>query len=278
MAAPKLDAAVLEAICRALGDTTRGLTGGEIGKLLRQCGIEDPLPGYTKQDRLRAALEARQERDGVANNLLAFVQAAMHPARYAGNSKTFEDRQASVNAALLLAGLRVDDQGCVVAAERARTVREAEQRASLLRAELLRRQVHPDVLKACRPELLEQNYFHAVLEATKSVAEKVRQLSGLTQDSESLIDAAFGLRDHGGQAPNPVLALNTLRSDTEKSEQRGLMLIMKGLFAVFRNPTAHEPKTRWAVEEQEALDVLTLVSVVHRRLDGAVRVPPKSPP
>jgi uncharacterized protein (TIGR02391 family) len=52
-----------------------------------------------------------------------------------------------------------------------------------------------------------------------------------------------------------------------------MMRLMKGTFAIFRNPTAHEPKSRWAVDEQEALDLLTMVSVLHRRLESAVRVP-----
>lgn len=129
------------------------------------------------------------------------------------------------------------------------------------------------MLKACRAELLEENYFHAVLEATKSVAEKVRQLSGLTLDGSELVDEAFGMRDRDRRSRTPILALNTLRSISEQSEQRGMMHMMKGIFAVFRNPTAHELKARWAVDEQEALDLLTMVSVVHRRLEGAVRVP-----
>jgi hypothetical protein len=35
---------------------------------------------------------------------------------------------------------------------------------------LQERQVHGDVLLFCRAELLQDNYFHAVFEATKSVA------------------------------------------------------------------------------------------------------------
>ena len=65
--------------------------------------------------------------------------------------------------------------------------------------------------------------------------------------------------------------LNSLRTMSEESEQRGLMQLMKGFFAVFRNPTAHELKTKWAVTEREALDLLTMVSLLHRRLDGAIR-------
>lgn len=273
MAVPTIDAATLEALCAVLGDTGDGLTGSEIGALLRHCQIADVAPGITKRHRLYEALAARQEHDGVANNVIAFVQAALHPARYVGKSQLFEERQASLNGVLALAGLRVDEEGRVATAQRARTASEAEQRAGRLRAELVRRQVHADVLKACRAELLEENYFHAVLEATKSMAEKVRQLSGLPLDGSELVDEAFGTRDRDRRPRNPILALNTLRSISEQSEQRGMMHLMKGIFAVFRNPTAHELKARWAVDEREALDLLTMVSVVHRRLEGAVRVP-----
>jgi len=43
----------------------------------------------------------------------------------------------------------------------------------------MRRGIAGDVLRFCRPELLEGNYFHAVFEATKSVAQKLRDRTGL---------------------------------------------------------------------------------------------------
>ena len=150
----------------------------------------------------------------------------------------------------------------------ATTISEAVARAGRLRAKLQRREVHAAVLKACRSELLEENYFHAVLEATKSLAERIRSLSGLNADGFDLVNQAFGTLDGA-----PLVAFNSLRSMSEDSEHRGLMQLMKGVFAVFRNPTAHELKTKWAVSEREAFDLLTMVSILHRRLDGAVRVP-----
>ncbi len=63
----------LEAIARAVGDTSEGLTGSEIGRLLRQCGIADPFPSSTKWRRLLAALEQRQARDRSGNNGVAFL-------------------------------------------------------------------------------------------------------------------------------------------------------------------------------------------------------------
>jgi hypothetical protein len=72
------------------------------------------------------------------------------------------------------------EDGKVITAKVAKTVGEAQQRADDLRAELARRDVHPDVLAFCRAELVQQNYFHAVLEAAKSVADKLRNLTDVT--------------------------------------------------------------------------------------------------
>jgi uncharacterized protein (TIGR02391 family) len=44
---------------------------------------------------------------------------------------------------------------------------------------------------------------------------------------------------------------------------------MKGLFSTFRNPAAHAPKVAWATSRSDALDMLTLASMLHRRLDKA---------
>jgi len=46
--------------------------------------------------------------------------------------------------------------------------------------------------------------------------------------------------------------------------------LLKGLFGTFRNTTAHAPKFTWRIKEQDALDILSMVSLVHRRLDNAV--------
>ena len=97
------------------------------------------------------------------------------------------------------------------------------------------------------------------------LADRIRSLSGLTSDGSDLVNQALGTRDGA-----PVLAFNSLRTMSEESEQRGMMQLM-GVFAVFRNPTAHELKTKWAVTEREALDLLTMVSLLHRRRDGAIR-------
>ena len=54
-----------------------------------------------------------------------------------------------------------------------RTLDEATRRADELRTALSVRGVHPDVLRFCRAELVADNYFHAVLEAAKSIFDKL---------------------------------------------------------------------------------------------------------
>jgi uncharacterized protein (TIGR02391 family) len=51
------------------------------------------------------------------------------------------------------------------------------------------------------------------------------------------------------------------------------MNLMKGMFGAFRNVTAHAPRISWEITEQDALDLLTIASLLHRRLDAAIRTP-----
>jgi hypothetical protein len=120
------------------------------------------------------ALAARQKRDGCGNNVGAFIQKVMAPVRFVGRSEQFEGIRHSLNQALAFNGLQLGEDGKLKSVAQAKTLTEAEERAGRLRAELQRRRVHADVLRFCKPELLEENYFHAILEATKSVAEKIR--------------------------------------------------------------------------------------------------------
>jgi len=263
----KFDEANLQALCDILGDTTTGLTGSEIGRYLGECSIDDPMPQMTKRHRLFGALRARQDQDNAGNAVVKFILHVMQPVRHVGNRDYFEGRRAELNAVLAFSGLSLGEDGQLRQVLTARTLSEAEARAGVLRKALVERRVHADVLKFCRAELVADNYFHAVFEATKSVADKIRQRTGLASDGAGLVDEAFGF----GKTGHPRLAFNSLQTESEKSEHTGLMNLIKGVFGAFRNTTAHAPKIHWTVNEQDALDILTTVSLIHRRLDTAVR-------
>lgn len=216
----------------------------------------------TKWKRLFNAVAEAQNRQQDGRPLLRLVSEAMQPVRFK-SPESFDEHRLAINERLLLSGYKVQDNGKVARVRQAETLSEAQQRADVLQKELTRRDVHPDVLSFCRAELVQQNYFHAVLEASKSVADKLRLLSGNQDDGAALVDATCSL------SSNPMVAFNALSTSWEKSEQTGLATLLKGLFGTFRNSTAHAPKVRWATSRQEALDMLTLASMLHRRLDKA---------
>jgi len=261
---PPLEETILRAICTILGDTDDGLTGREIGQLLQDCGLEDPLPSYTKRERLFEALHQRQRNDNAGNHVVAFVYKAMNPVRYIHEPHVFESRRSQLNQALAFAGFTLGKDGKFQQTSATHTLTDAQERAGKLYRELLTRKAHPDVLRFCQAELLQDNYFHAVFEATKSIADKIREKSSLTSDGNKLVDEAFG-------GNPPLLAFNTLQTETERSEHTGLMNLLKGLFGTFRNTTAHVPKIKWVIDEQDAVDMLTFTSLLHRRLDQCVR-------
>jgi uncharacterized protein (TIGR02391 family) len=267
MVPDKFNNQILQGICNVLADTRDGLTGGEISRLFQGCGIIDTNPGITKRHRLFSALKQRQDRDGYGTAVVQFILAAMNPVSYVEDRDKFQLRKSKLNLVLTFNGLILKDDGKLYKTSSVTTIDEAHEKASRLRKGLMERKVHADVLKFCRAELLQDNYFHAVFEATKSVADKIRELSGFTSDGSDLVDEAFGL----GKKAYPVLAFNSLQTETEQGEHKGLMNLIKGIFGVFRNTTAHVPKIKWDINEADCLDILTLASMIHRRLDKVVK-------
>lgn len=268
---PPWDDNVVQGIADILGATDTGLSGPEIGRMLAGLGIPDPGSGVTKRHRLGQALLARQAHDGAANCVIRFITEAMAPVRYVQEPGLRTLRQDGLNEVLVFVGLHLRDDGRLGTGPRAETLSEAAQHANSLRAELRRRGTHPDVLRYCSTEILSRNTFHAQLEATKSVFDKLRERTGLTGDGAPLVDATLSL----GRTGVPVLAINALVTHTERDEQTGLANLLKGLSGMFRNPVAHDPRLRRTVSDDELLELLTTLSMIHRRLDATTVHPPQ---
>lgn len=250
----------LQAIADAMADTHEGLTGSEITYLLGSCAIADPSPAMNKRHRLYNAFVTHQNSAQNRVRILGFIRKAMRPARFARDAEKFEPLRRNLNRALAFSGLVVEANGELVESSKAQTLTEAQQRANDLRADLNIRGVHPDVIAFCREELLTDNYFHAVLEAVKSIGEKIRQKTGLTADGGTLIDLSLSGKP-------PMIAINSLKTESEISEQKGFANLIKGTFGMFRNPTAHEARVNWTMTKEDAEDLLSIVSMIHKRLD-----------
>ena len=264
---PPFSSSDLESIAKVMGDTEDGLTGSEIGHLLSECRVSDVSPTATKWKRIFNALAEHQNSEQRGNHVIGFIQKAMKPVKYTSRKDIFDSRCRRLNEVIVFAGMNLGEDGKLRSVKKANNITEAKRRASRLHASLQERNVHPDVLAFCNSELLEENYFHAVFEAMKSIASKIRYLSGLKNDGADLVQDAFSL----GKECNPILAINPLESETDKGEQRGFVNLLIGLFGVVRNPLAHNAKIEWDMNEQDTLDILTTASLIHRKIDCAYK-------
>lgn len=264
---PPWPTAVVQAVADVLASTDwPGLSNAEMGRLLAMLGIPD-VEAPNKRTRLWGALHNQQLRDRASNCVIRFVTEVMAPGRYLQDHARFEALRDGLAEALSLVGLRINEQGKVAkAAGTATTLDEVAQLAGRLRAELGRRGVHQQVLSYCQEELLRRSLFHAVFEAVKGISERLRQMSGLSTDGAELVDQCFGAR-----SGTPLVRINAYRSDSDLSEHRGFANLLKGVFGTFRNPPAHTPRATggWQLSESDALDLFSMLSLLHRRLDDA---------
>jgi len=263
-AVPAFSEGQIEALAQLLGECG---TGSDITRVLHDQGLEDRSDQSTKWRRLYWVFLDSQRQYGCANRVMDFIQAFLTPARFVGRSEEFEAHRQQLNTILAFSGLEYGTDGKFRRCDTAHTLDEAERRVRTIRAKFQGRQIHPEVLKYCRVELVQDNYFHAVFEATKGLAQRIRDASGIDTDGTALVDQVFSIK-------KPLLAINTLQTETERSEHKGFAALLKGCFAAIRNPLAHEPKILWDGED-DAADYLSLISLLHRKLDDAVSTQPR---
>jgi hypothetical protein len=181
---PPFSEADLAAIAKCIDSAA---THTELDSLLRDVGLVEPSErsGLSKWQSIYNALANAQSSTATGNFAMRLIQTVLSPKRFVQRATEFDGARANVNQFLAFRGWHLFENGKFGRVAQAATI-EAKVRASRIRSELERRDVHSDVLVFCRAELLQENYFHAVLEATKSVAEKIRAKTGLTSDAGEL--------------------------------------------------------------------------------------------
>lgn len=269
----------LQAICGVLGETNTGLTKTELKTVLGQSEIElvddgcrsngiTYTIGHNKRTWLYNCLENELNKTHNFTKIHTFIESALNPARYTDDNKRamFTNLLEGVNKILMLAGLEVQSSGKLQPIIKATTLDEIDRRVNSLKKHLYNRAIHSEVAKYCINDYLRKDYFDAVFEAAKGVAQRVRNISGLQTDGSKLFQTAFSTKD-------PYIFLNQMQTDNEISEHNGLRELLEAIFHLVRNPAAHTPKINWKTDETKALDVLTLISLAHKYLDECGAVP-----
>lgn len=261
-------ASTLEMIANAIADIDPGITGSVIHRMLLQSQIEDISYNeqfLAKRKKLFNAFADYQNNNQCANNIILFIQNILSPQRYVDNTDIFKKVKDEVNKQLAFEGLSIDDSNQIVSVAKASKISDVQIKVDGLKNKLIKQGAHQLVFSYCNAELLANNYFHSVLEASKGLVKRIQDIAGVTYDGQNLMEKVFKDED-------PILIVNNFQSKSEKDEHRGFRNLLIGIVAMFRNPASHELKVEWDMSEQDALDILAMISYCHRRLDNAQKI------
>jgi uncharacterized protein (TIGR02391 family) len=120
-----------------------------------------------------------------------------------------------------------------------------------------------NTIEAVSGQLLRDGHYkQAALEAYIRVIEEVKARSGSSDlDGDSLMNHSFGC-----DGRTPLIKFNSLQTDSEKDEQKGLMFLFKGVVGL-RNAKAHS--NTLFDSPQRAHEYLALASLLMRLLEIA---------
>lgn len=264
---PPIPSSHLKPLAEALGDAD---TGTAISHTFKALGIIDRSGESTKWKRLHHTFLQLQSSTKSSNQIYAFIKAFMAPVRFIEQVRreNYPAALAQLNAVLSFMGVELSDDGEFRKAKQSKTLDDAERRYQTIREKFHGRRLHPEVSKYCKSELMHENYYHALFEACKGLKQRLCEQTGSDGDGAELVDKVFSLK-------NPLLAFNTLRTESEQSAHKGFAQLLKGCFAALRNPIAHEPKIHWQ-DEEDAADYFSLISLLHRRLDKCASTVPRN--
>jgi uncharacterized protein (TIGR02391 family) len=235
---PSYPHSFVQAVCDVLGQTeSPGLSGTEIDKILNGRGIGPRERTVNKRTGLFEVLYPAQQANG--GIFIAFINNAMAPERHVRDRQRFEDLRQQLNEVMIFHELEVNDKDRVAhASARASTLREGAKLAGRLHTELRHRAAHDLLFTYCSEELANRSLFHTISEASKSIPNRVREVTGQSGDGWILYNAAFGHRV-GKNRTEPCLFINDYRTESDQVEHEGFRSLLVGVHGHFRNPRAH---------------------------------------
>jgi uncharacterized protein (TIGR02391 family) len=119
-------------------------------------------------------------------------------------------------------------------------------------------------VRAVAERYIESNAIEVgIFEAMKAVNNRVKDMSGLSDDGVALMHKAFS-------ESNPIVLLADLSTQTGKNIQEGFRFLFAGAVQGLRNPDAHEQFR--PLDAEEGFEALAFASLLMRRLDSAKRV------
>ena len=268
----------LSAICDSLSNI-KLLTNSKIDEYLLACNIENKgrktqnvikngisgyIPGSSKKEKMYNSLANNINQTQSTAGVIKFLEMVFELTQFAGRLNEFNEARDNINKVLMIIGLEVNISGKVIEVKQAKSLDEVEESVNKLVKEVTIRNLHSEVMKYCSKEYLEKDYFHAGFEAVKGIFERIRTMTSQVVDGAKLLNGVFSTT-----APM-ILLYNSdiINNPTDRDEFLGVKSLIEGLHKSVRNPSAHKPRIISNNNLLDCLEIMTIVSRVHRYLDN----------
>ena len=263
----RIDATYLTMICDAFMELEDILSDGEVGALLVGSGLEDVYPHSAKHSRLLSAFKNQQNIDNGADTIAVFLRRTGEHLKRRFGDHAFKRYQEKINEVLSYAGYQLNANCYVQSFDANKPIyshKDAEERAENLNRAIKTRHLHPDILLCSRPEfILDKGYFRSVQEAVKVLQEKIKAKANLRMEGPTIAEHALAFSSDR----RPQLLLNNFASEADYAEQFTLMCMLKAIFLMFQDEQTKAFRKPWHISFEDALDLLSLISMFHRKVD-----------
>lgn len=267
----RIDQQVVEKISRILAEQ---LTGSKITDMFSNLRMKDfdeeriiqipQMSHTTKWQRLNeTAIYEMNHAGGSPRPFFRIIQYVIQPANFVSRPKDWNLIRQSINSILIFYGFELGDDGVILQVEAVSTMSEALARLQTFSNLLTPLELHPQVMVYCTEELLHEDYFHAVFEASKGLLDRLRKMSGLTLDGTGLLTKIFNLKQ-------PVLFIrgNRLETQDEKDQYFAVASLLKTIVYMYRNPKAHQLKLYDETKLSDAVTAFVMMSEAHKLIDN----------
>ena len=100
-----------------------------------------------------------------SDEVLKSIQYFLDPVFFINQEDSYETYRNDVNLALSFTGYEIDSAGKLRMIVKSKTLTEAQKRKEALISQIRERKMHPRILKYCRDELFENDYYSIVFES-----------------------------------------------------------------------------------------------------------------
>jgi len=212
---------------------------------------------------LRCLQDLNKQTDGLYH-VIKIIEKLADPKQYLNAMEAHKTVLEGLNKVLIFHGLRLNKNNRVVVSKEPIPSSPIDTPAGKEEIGLFKKlQLHPEIKRVSEPLFKDGHYAQAIFEAFKAVNNAVKKKSGLSdKDGQALMAYVFS-------GNPPVLALNSLQTQSEEDEQEGFKFLFMGAMTGIRNPKAHENIMQ--TDQYRTLHYLAFASLLFARVDETIK-------